>query len=138
MVGEYRHAIDAKGRLFVPSKLREELGDVFYIARGMDGCIGVHTEAGWQRLVDKYNALPMSKTKTLRFFFASAAKCEPDKQGRILIPLQLREYAELKQDVVFIGQAGHAEIWDAGNYDRLAAEYMTPEALAEALEELDF
>ena len=138
MVGEYRHAIDAKGRLFVPSKLREELGEVFYIARGLDGCIGVHTEAGWQKLVDKYNELPMNKTKTLRFFFATAAKCEPDKQGRFLIPQHLRNYAQLKQDVVFIGQAGHAEIWDAEAYDRLEAETLTPENLAAVMEELDF
>ena len=138
MVGEYRHTVDPKGRLFVPSKLREELGEVFYVTLGLDGCLSVYTEAGWQTITDKYNALPLAKSRKMRFLFANAAKCEPDKQGRFLIPSKLREYAGLKQDVVFIGQAGHAEIWDSETYDRLESECLTPEALAAAMEELDF
>ena len=138
MVGEYRHTVDPKGRLFVPSKLREELGEVFYVTLGLDGCLSVYTEDGWQAITDKYNALPLAKSRKMRFLFANAAKCEPDKQGRFLIPSKLREYAGLKQDVVFIGQAGHAEIWDSETYDALESECLTPEALAAAMEELDF
>ena len=74
----------------------------------------------------------------MRFFFANAAKCEPDKQGRFLIPTTLRDYAGLRQEVVFIGQAGHAEIWDAEAYDRLEQETLTPENLAAVMEELAF
>lgn len=138
MVGKYRHVVDPKGRLFVPSKLREELGDVFYVTLGLDSCLSVYTEAGWQAIVEKYNALPLAKARKMRFLFANAAKCEPDKQGRFLIPTELRDYAGLKQDVTFIGQAGHAEIWDSETYDALEAESLTPESLAAAMEELDF
>lgn len=138
MVGKYRHNVDPKGRLFVPSKLRDELGDAFYVTLGLDHCLSVYTEDGWQAILDKYNELPMSKARKMRFLFANAAKCEPDKQGRFLIPTELRDYAGLKQEVTFIGQGGHAEIWDSEAYDRLEAELLTPEALAAAMEELDF
>ncbi|MGN0980086.1 MAG: division/cell wall cluster transcriptional repressor MraZ [Candidatus Avoscillospira sp.] len=138
MVGKYRHTVDPKGRLFVPSKLREELGDAFYVTLGLDHCLSVYTEAGWEAIVEKYNALPIAKARKMRFLFANAAKCEPDKQGRFLIPTELRDYAGLKQDVTFIGQAGHAEIWDSDTYDALEAESLTPENLAAAMEELDF
>ncbi len=138
MVGKYKHNVDPKGRLFVPSKLREELGEAFYVTLGLDHCLSVYTEEGWQAILDKYNQLPISKARKMRFLFANAAKCEPDKQGRFLIPTELRDYAGLRQEVTFIGQGGHAEIWDSEAYDRLEAELLTPEALAAAMEELDF
>ena len=138
MVGKYRHTVDPKGRLFVPSKLREELGSTFYVTLGLDNCLSVYTEAGWQAITEKYNALPLAQARKIRFLFANAAKCEPDKQGRFLIPTELRDYAGLKQEVTFIGQAGHAEIWDAETYDALEKATLTPEALAAAMEELDF
>lgn len=138
MVGKYRHSVDPKGRLFVPSKLRDELGDAFYVTLGLDHCLSVYTEAGWQTILEKYEALPLAKARKMRFLFANAAKCEPDKQGRFLIPTDLRDYAGLRQDVTFIGQGGHAELWDSEAYDLLEAEQLTPEALAAAMEELDF
>ena len=138
MVGKYRHNVDPKGRLFVPAKLREELGENFYVTLGLEHCLSVYTEAGWQAIVDKYNALPMSQARKMRFLFANAAKCEPDKQGRFLIPTELRDYAGLKDDVMFVGLAGHAEIWDSATYDALEAETLTPEYMASVMEELDF
>lgn len=138
MVGKYRHTVDPKGRLFVPAKLREELGDSFYVTLGLEHCLSVYTEAGWQAIVDKYNALPMSQARKMRFLFANAAKCEPDKQGRFLIPTELRDYAGLKDEVMFVGLAGHAEIWDSATYDALEAETLTPEYMASVMEELDF
>lgn len=138
MFGKYRHTVDPKGRLFVPSKLREELGEAFYVTLGLDHCLSVYTQEGWDAIVDKYNALPISKARKIRYLFANAAKCEPDKQGRFMIPAELRAYAGLKQEVVFIGQAGRAEIWDGEAYDKLEAETLTPESLAEAMEELGF
>ena len=138
MIGKYSAKLDEKNRLFVPAKLREELGEAFYVTLGLDHCLSVYTEAGWQAIVDKYNALPISQARKMRFLFANAAKCEPDKQGRFLIPQELRDYAGLKQEVTFIGQAGHAEIWDSEAYDRLEAETLTPESLAAVMEELDF
>ena len=138
MVGKYRHNVDPKGRLFVPAKLREELGESFYVTLGLEHCLSVYTEAGWQAIVDKYNALPMSQARKMPFLFANAAKCEPDKQGRFLIPTELRDYAGLKDEVMFVGLAGHAEIWDSATYDALEAETLTPEYMASVMEELDF
>lgn len=138
MVGKYRHNVEPKGRLFVPAKLREELGESFYVTLGLEHCLSVYTEEGWQAIVDKYNALPMSQARKMRFLFANAAKCEPDKQGRFLIPTELRDYAGLKDEVMFVGLAGHAEIWDSATYDALEAETLTPEYMASVMEELDF
>ena len=138
MYGKYKHSVDPKGRLFVPSKLREELGEAFYVTLGLDHCLSVYTEAGWQAILDKYNALPISQARKMRFLFANAAKCEPDKQGRFLIPAELRQYAGITQDVTFIGQGGHAEIWDSEAYDELERQTLTPENLTAAMEELGF
>ena len=138
MYGKYKHSVDPKGRLFVPSKLREELGEAFYVTLGLDHCLSVYTEAGWQAILDKYNALPISQARKMRFLFANAAKCEPDKQGRFMIPAELRAYAHLNQNVTFIGQGDHAEIWDTAAYDAFEAEMLTPENLAAAMEELGF
>jgi len=138
MYGKYRHTVDPKGRLFVPSKLREELGDSFYVTVGLDQYLSVYTEAGWQAMTEKFNALPFSKSQNLRVLFANAVKCEPDKQGRFLIPTDLRQYARLQQDVTFLGQGGHAEIWDSNTYDEIERRTLTPENLAAAMEELGF
>ena len=138
MYGKYRHTVDAKGRLFVPSNLREELGESFYVTLGLDHCLSVYTQESWQKILDRYAELPMSKARTLRFLFANAAQCDPDKQGRFLIPAELRKYAGLEQEVCFIGQGDHAEIWNAATYDELESTQLTPENLAAALEELGF
>ena len=137
MFGKYKHTLDPKGRVFVPAKLREKLGTEFYIAKAPDACLTIYTEAEWQRLQDHFNELPPSKSRHMRVFLANVCKCEPDKQGRFLIPTTLRDYAGLKQDVTLIGQAGHAEIWDTESYDRLEAEMLTPENLAAGMEGLE-
>ena len=138
MFGKYKHTVDPKGRLFVPSKLREELGDAFYVTLGLDHCLSVYTESGWQSILDRYNALPISQARKMRFLFANAAKCEPDKQGRFLLPDSFREYAGITQEAVFIGLAGRAEIWSAERYAAEEEKYLTPEALAAVMEELGF
>ena len=104
MYGKYKHTVDPKGRLFVPSKLRDELGEAFYVTLGLDHCLSVYTETGWQAILDKYNALPISQARKMRFLFANAAKCEPDKQGRFLIPTELRQYAGIRQEVLSDGE----------------------------------
>ena len=138
MYGKYRHTVDPKGRLFVPSKLRDELGEAFYVTLGLDHCLSVYTEAGWQSILDKYNALPISQARKMRFLFANAAKCEPDAQGRIVLPQKLRAYAHLEKDVVVIGVSNRAEIWNAERWAALEAEELNPENLAAVMEELDF
>ena len=138
MIGKYSAKLDDKNRLFVPAKLREELGDAFYVTLGLDHCLSVYTERGWQGILDKYNALPLAQARKMRVLFANAAKCEPDKQGRFLIPAELRQYAGLNQEVTFIGQGGHAEIWDSAAYEQLEASELAPEKLLAAMEELGF
>ncbi len=138
MCGKYKHAAGPRGRLFVPAKLREELGEAFYVTLGLDHCLSVYTEEGWAKILERYNNLPMSQSRKMRFLFANAAKCEPDRQGRFLIPADLRQYAGLGQEVTFIGQGGHAEIWDSAAYEALEQETLTPENVAAAMEELGF
>ena len=137
MTGKYHLILDAKGRLIVPSKLREELGDVFYVTIGLEGCLSVYTEVGWNAIVDKINALPRASAHRARYLFANCAKCEPDKQFRFLIPTELRQYASLQENVTMIGVGDYAEIWDADTYQANEAEQMTPEALRLWMDELN-
>ena len=138
VTGQYQHSIDAKGRLFIPAKLREELGDTFYVTMGMDGCLSVYSDASWAKFTEKFESLPYTKTKAMRALFANAAKCEPDAQGRILIPAKLRAYAALEKDVVVIGVSNRAEIWNAERWQAVEDEELDPARLFAAMEELDF
>ena len=138
MTGQYQHSIDAKGRLFIPAKLREELGETFYVTMGMDGCLSVYSDVSWARFTEKFESLPYTKTKSMRVLFANAAKCEPDAQGRILIPGKLRNYAKLHKDVVVIGVSNRAEIWNAEQWLAMEDEELNPDNLAAAMEELGF
>ncbi|NLC11672.1 MAG: division/cell wall cluster transcriptional repressor MraZ, partial [Firmicutes bacterium] len=102
-MGEYRHTIDAKGRLIVPSRFREELGDCFVITRGLDSCLFVYPQREWALIERKLKALPFTKADArafMRFFFSGAVEVEQDRQGRVLIPSNLRDYAGIKRDVV--------------------------------------
>ena len=138
VTGQYQHSIDAKGRLFIPAKLREELGDTFYVTiSATDHCLTVYSEAGWERLTEQFESLPYTKArKVIRLIFANAAKCEPDAQGRILLPQKLRDYAELKKDVVVAGVSKRAEIWDAEKWNALETAELEGEDLASIMEEL--
>ena len=138
MTGEYLHAVDAKGRLFIPAKLREELGTVFYVTISMDACLSAYSADSWARFMEKISAMPYSKQRKMRALFANAAKCELDAQGRILLPQKLRDYAGLSKDVAIIGAGNHAEIWDAAKWTEIDALETTPENLAAVMEELDF
>ena len=128
MFGKYKHTVDEKGRLFVPSKMRDELGNTFYVTLGLDHCLSVYTEAGWQAILDKYNALPIVQARKMRFLFANAAKCEPDKQGRFLIPAELRQYAGLSNEVTLHrpgrprGDLGQRSLRRAGASDPYTGE----------------
>lgn len=138
MKGEFQHNIDAKGRLFIPAKFREELGKMFIITKGLDGCLFVYSASAWEVLEDNINQLPLSKSRNLqRFFFSSAADCVPDAQGRVLIPQNLREYAALQKEVTIIGVSGRVEIWNTARWKAINEE-LTPESVAEAMEELGF
>jgi MraZ protein len=138
LIGEYQHNIDLKGRVIVPSKFREDLGECFYVTKGLDGCLFVLSPEGWGKLQEKVSAMPVSKARGLqRFFFSGAAEAIPDKQGRILLPQNLRTYAGLSKDVTFIGASSRAEIWDTAKWNEFNST-LTQENLAEVMDELDF
>ena len=137
MTGTYEHNIDAKGRLFIPSKLREELGVTFYLAMGVDACLAIYPQSTWDRFTEKYRSLPMSQSKAMRPLFANAAKCELDSQGRIVVPQKLRKYAGLEKETVIIGVNDRAEIWSADKWAE-EEEEMTPEMMSACMEALGF
>lgn len=139
LIGEYSYSIDVKGRLNFPAKLREDLGDRFIIAKGLgDNCLFVYSLEKWQSVETKINDLPFSKARNLqRFFFASACEVEPDKQGRIVIPANLREYGALEKDVVIIGASTHCEIWSKENWDFTCSE-QDSNTISIAMDELGF
>lgn len=113
-MGEYNHTIDAKSRLIVPSKFRDALGDEFVITKGLDGCLFVYDNKEWTAFEEKLKSLPLTNKDArqfVRFFLAGAANVEVDKQGRILVPANLREFAKLSKDVVLVGVASRIEIW---------------------------
>lgn len=138
LIGEYQHNIDPKGRVIVPSKFREDLGERFYVTKGLDGCLFVLSPAEWDKLQEKIMSMPISKARGLqRFFFSGAAEVEPDKQGRILIPQNLREHAGLGKDVTVIGAAVRAEIWDTDRWNDYN-QSQTDEAIEASMTLLDF
>ena len=138
MTGTYEHSIDAKGRLFIPAKLREELGVTFYLAMGVDECLAIYPQETWNRFTEKFAPLPMSQSAAMRPLFANASKCELDSQGRIVIPQKLRKYAGLEKDAVIIGVNDRAEIWSAETWNAREEEEMTPEKMKACLAALGF
>ena len=138
MTGVYDHTLDAKGRLSIPVRLREELGDVFYVTLSMDKCLCAYSAENWQAFSDKIDAMPYVDQRRMRPLFAYAAKCELDAQGRILIPQNLRDYAALKKDVTVVGCNNHAEFWDSENWKGVYEIETTPENIAAVMEELKF
>ena len=119
-IGEYRHNIDEKGRLIVPAKLRDQLGKEFIATKGLDKCLYLYPMSEWKRVEDQLREKIMTdpqSRKIVRFFLAGAVSCELDKQGRVLIPAQLREYAGIDKDVILAGMLSRLEIWDEKNWD---------------------
>ena len=136
--GEYKHSVDAKGRLAMPAKLRDELGERFTVTKGLDGCLAVYPEKEWEGLEARIRALPMSKSRDLqRFFFSAAFDAELDAQGRILLPANLRAYAGLVKEAIIIGASNHAEIWDAAKWTAYN-DTITDDRIMEAMEDLGF
>lgn len=123
-MGEYHHTIDEKGRITIPSKLREELGDEFIITKGLDGCLFVYPKEEWNNVAKKYKELPNTKDARnyLRFFLSGAVVSEFDKQGRVNIPLPLIKYASLSKDCVIIGVNERLEIWSEDRFEKFLAD----------------
>ncbi|MBD8025868.1 division/cell wall cluster transcriptional repressor MraZ [Ureibacillus sp. 179-F W5.1 NHS] len=119
-MGEYQHSVDAKGRLIIPSKFREELGNTFVITRGLDNCLFGYPMDEWRKLEEKLKELPMTKKDArafARFFFSGATEVEIDKQGRINIPSTLATYAKLEKECVVLGVSSKIEIWAKDSWE---------------------
>lgn len=118
--GEYNHTLDEKGRLIIPSKFREELGSDFVVTKGLDGCLFVYNNTEWKVFEDKLRALPVTNKDARnfqRYMLGGAGSVELDKQGRVLIPANLRDHAKLEKDVVLVGVGTRIEIWDQSTYE---------------------
>ena len=136
--GEYQHNIDKKGRMFIPSKFRDELGEKFMVCKGLDGkpCLFIYSMEEWQLLDEKIQSMPVVKSRKLqRFVYPGAAEVECDGQGRILLPAKLREYANLENSATVVGVSRRAEIWNTDSWNEQADE-CTPENVLELMEEL--
>ncbi|MGI6659855.1 MAG: division/cell wall cluster transcriptional repressor MraZ [Dethiobacteraceae bacterium] len=124
-MGEYQHTLDSKGRLIMPAKFREELGDKFVLTRGLDNCLFVYPLEEWNNLEQKLKNLPFTRSDArafTRFFFSGATECELDKQGRVLIPTNLRSHAKLQKDAVIIGVSSRVEIWSQEEWQRYSED----------------
>ena len=138
MIGKYSARLDEKNRLIVPAKLREELGERFFVTLGVNcghRCLTVYTAAEWKTLSDNYNALSISqRAGATSLIFMNAAECTPDKQFRFGLTPFLTSYAGIDREVMLVGRAGQAEIWDAEEFARFEEENLTPEKLLASLE----
>ena len=125
LIGEYEHSIDTKGRLIMPSKLKEDIGEKFVLTKGLDGCLFVYSQAEWKNFEEKLRTFPLTNKDAralIRFFLAGAMECEIDKQGRFLIPSNLREFAGLEKEVVVIGVLNKIEIWSKDKWLKYSEE----------------
>ena len=132
-MGEYNHTIDTKGRMIIPAKIREQLGDLCIVTKGLDDCLAIYTQEAWKKISDALQSQSSTKASVRalkRFVFGSAAELEYDKQGRVLIPVPLREYASLEKQAVIVGAGDHVEIWSREKYDYY------DDQVAESMEEL--
>lgn len=139
-IGEYNHTLDAKGRMFVPSKFREELGESFIVTLGLDNCLFAFSADEFEQLKRKLDALPISNKDArqfARFFFAGACECETDKQGRIMIPAKLRAYAQLEKNVTVVGVSTRLELWNTQKWEEEHSfDCFSSDLLSEKLEGL--
>ncbi len=124
-MGAYQHSLDEKGRLIIPAKFRDSLGDNFILNQGLDNCLYIYPRSQWKVLEEKIKELPTADPKTrafVRLFFSGAVEAELDKQGRIVIPQHLREHAALEKDVYVIGVSTKVEVWSKENWEKYSME----------------
>lgn len=125
LLGEYKHSIDSKGRIIIPAKFREKLGENFIVTRGLDGCLFGYPADEWEEVEEKLQKLPMAKRdarKFTRFFYSAATECKIDKQGRVNLPQTLIDFAELEKSCYLIGVSNRIEIWSKDNWDSFTKE----------------
>ena len=121
LIGEYEHSLDAKGRLIIPAKLRHDMGERFIVTKGLDGCLFAFSQNEWLNFETKLKTLPLSDKNArnfVRFFLSGATECEIDKQGRFLIPNNLRQAANLEKEAIIIGVGTRLEIWNKATWEK--------------------
>ena len=126
LMGEYSHSLDTKGRLIMPAKLRQDIGDKFILTKGLDGCLFAFSQTEWNNFEEKLKGLPLSDKNArnfVRFFLSGATECEIDKQGRFLIPTNLRISANLEKDAIIIGVGTRIEIWNKETWENVTKKY---------------
>ncbi len=139
-IGEYNHTLDNKGRITIPSKFRETLGEEFVLTKGLDNCLFIYPKSEWKIFEDKLKTLPLTNKDArafVRFFFAGASECTLDKQGRILIPPNLRDHSNIEKDAIVIGVSTRIEIWSSENWKNYTEDdNLSYESIAENMQEL--
>jgi len=139
-IGEYQHTLDPKNRVIMPSKFREKLGDSFVMTKGLDNCLFIYSSEEWSIVEDKLKSLPMTNKDArafVRFFFAGACECELDKQGRILMPNHLKDYANIDKELVIIGVSTRIEIWSKEEWNKFNSDAnISYEDVAEKMSQL--
>ena len=131
MTGIFQHTVDAKGRLFIPARLREELGDSFHVTLSMEKCLSAYSNESWERFMEKIKTMPKAKQIKMRPLFSHASKCDLDSQGRILLTQKLRDFAGLEKNVTVVGVGECVEIWDTERWTAVDEAETTPENIAE-------
>ena len=124
-IGEYEHTVDIKGRIIMPSKLRENIGEKFIITKGLDKCLFAYSKSEWANFEEKLKTLPLTNKNArdfVRFFLSGAVECEIDKQGRFLVPANLRTYANIDKEIVIIGVGTRLEIWNKESWNNYSSE----------------
>lgn len=124
-IGEYEHSVDAKGRVIMPAKLRDDIGEKFIVTKGLDGCLFAYSITEWTNFEGKLKTLPLTNKNArdfVRFFLSGAVECEIDKQGRFLIPGNLREYATLEKEIIIIGVGTRIEIWNKEEWKKYSSD----------------
>ena len=137
-MGEYNHIIDAKGRLIIPARFRELLGEEFILTKGLDGCLSIYPMDAWEAFETKLRALPLTNKNArtfTRFFVAGATNCELDRQGIILVPQTLREFAGLEKEVVLTGNLDRIEIWSKEKWSE-NCNYDDMDSIAESMQDM--
>ena len=135
LMGEFEHTLDTKGRISMPAKLRKDMGETFILTKGLDGCLFAFSSEEWLNFESKLKSLPLSDKNArnfVRFFLAGATECEIDKQGRFLIPNNLREYATLEKEINIIGVGTRIEIWNRESWKKYSSsENISADDIAE-------
>jgi len=138
-IGEYQHSIDAKGRIIIPSKFRDELGHQFIMTKGLDDCLFIYSMEEWKKFEGKLSDLPIASKEArsfVRYFFSGAVECEIDKQGRLTIPPHLREHAKIDKELVTIGVMSRVEVWSRQRWENYESNGLGYDEIAKKMEEL--